>query len=380
MEDRARLMGLFGILDRYVGKRFAGVYGLCLVGFVLLFLVVDGVSKIDDFVEGAALLPEGESVWPLVLKFYLNRIPALTVLFAPYLTLFAAIACLMTFTRHNELAAMLSSGRGLHRILLPVYLAALLITGVLVVAEDVVVPSSLRRLEAVERRVKGHRTAKGKSVPHLRDGVNTVVASRWFPDDMRLTEVSCLEYSDPGRLLPTGEFHARELLFRRHGGRTAWFPVGGEIRPIEKDETGRLHAAIDLPPDAPVFFQFTPTEIDVLVEDDTRSLRSSKIRELRRLYPDKFDELSMQLYARHTRPLANFVLLLLGLPFVARPGQRSIAAGLGVAFGCCAAYMAVDLFFQEMGARGELHPLVASWFAPAFFVAIGLARLDKVVT
>jgi lipopolysaccharide export LptBFGC system permease protein LptF len=72
------------------------------------------------------------------------------------------------------------------------------------------------------------------------------------------------------------------------------------------------------------------------------------------------------------------VLLLLGLPFVARPGQKSIAAGLGVALGTCAVYVASDYFCQWFGNSGELVPLVAAWLAPAFFGALALVRLDRV--
>ena len=118
----------------------------------------------------------------------------------------------------------------------------------------------------------------------------------------------------------------------------------------------------------------------MLVQEDVASLPSEQIVELRALYPDKYSELSMQLYSRRTRPVASFILLLLGLPFVARPGQRSIAAGLAVAFGCCIVYMTFDLFCSELGARGDLHPLIATWFTPGLFLGIGLARIDKIVT
>ncbi len=377
-----------GILDRYVGRRFLGLYGLCLMFFVLLFMVVDGVGRIDDFIESSEQMPEGVSVLPLALEFYLNRIPVFSVLFAPYLTLFAAIACLMTFSRHNELTAMIASGRSLHRILLPVYVSAVVITGMLLVAEEHVIPAALSRLKNVEMRLEGKEAARGERVPHLRDGTNTFVARRWIMEDLRLSDVRCLSYCDEAGdgnaegALPPGRLVADALIYRRRpaDGLEAWFPVGGELRPLGKDADGRLREPIALPPDQPVAFGLTPTTIAVLVEEDVASLPSDQIRELRRLYPDKYAELSMQLYSRRTRPMANFVLLLLGLPFVARPGQRSIASGLAVAFGCCLVYITFDLFCAELGARGEFHPLVASWLTPGLFFAVGVARLDRIIT
>lgn len=371
-----------GILDRYVGRRFVGLYGLCLLFFVLLFLVVDGVGRIDDFLEAGDHVAEDVSVLALAVHFYVNRIPVFSVLFAPYLTLFAAIGCLMTFTRHNEITAMISAGRSVHRVLLPVYVAAVFITGVLLFAEEHVVPASLRKLQTVERRLEGHRASEGERVPHLRDGDNTFVAGRWLVDDLRLTDVRCLAFSDPSGALPDGQLQADALIFRfrETDELEAWFPVGGEVRPFGKDEEGRLRPAVALAPDVPVPLGLTPLEVDVLVQEDVASLPSAQIEALLELYPDKFAELSMQLLSRRTRPVASFVLLLLGLPFVARPGQRSIAAGLAVAFGCCLVYMTFDLFCNELGARGDLHPLVASWLTPALFLGVGIARIDKIVT
>ena len=60
-------MNPFGTLDRYVARRFLGIYGICLLGFVLLFLVIDGVSRIDDFMEAREELPEKVSVLALAL-------------------------------------------------------------------------------------------------------------------------------------------------------------------------------------------------------------------------------------------------------------------------------------------------------------------------
>ncbi len=373
---------IFSTMDRYVGRRFLGIYGICLLGFVMLFIVVDGVGRLGDFVEAHERHPEGASALALGLQFYLNRIPSFSVLFAPYLTLFAAIACLMTFTRHNELAPMISAGRSLHRILLPVYLSAIVITGVLLVAEEVVVPRSIAQVEAVERRMEGEKTARGEKVPHLRDAQNTFIVERWFRDDLRLGGVRALHFADATGGLPGGVFQADALVYRRResDGHVGWFPVGGRLTPYGKDDEGRLHEELLLPPDEPIAFDITPTQLDVLAEEKVEALSSAKLRELRALYPDKYSELSMQLYSRRTRPLANFILLLMGLPFVARPGQRSIAAGLAVAFGCCIVYMAFNLFFQEMGARGAVNPLIASWIGPVFFGAVGIARLDKVIT
>jgi lipopolysaccharide export LptBFGC system permease protein LptF len=131
-----------------------------------------------------------------------------------------------------------------------------------------------------------------------------------------------------------------------------------------------------LAPDKPIAFKMTPAEVTLVTASAEPGLTNAELDDLVGKHPERFD-LLMQMLTRLTRPASSLVLLLLGLPFVLRPGQRTIAAGLGVALGTCAVYMAVDFFFQQLGNRGELQPLVAAWLATALFGSIALSRLDR---
>ena len=136
---------------------------------------------------------------------------------------------------------------------------------------------------------------------------------------------------------------------------------------------------IRLAPDEPLPFAVLPSEIDQLADvGEPGALTRRELVRLNGRYPQKFD-LQMHLHTRTTRPLSSLVLLLLGLPFVMRPGQKTIAAGLGIALCTCAVYSGVDFLCQQIGNRGDLAaPIQAAWFAPSLFGAIGLARLDRV--
>src|SRR5882724_1842987 len=116
-----------GLLDRYVLRRFLGAYGLCLFGFLLLFLVMDFFARLEDISSSrAAIENAGESVWVVVAEYYLTKLPFMLVTVGPFLTLFAAIATLITFGRHNEITPMVAAGRSHHRVLAPIYVFAVL--------------------------------------------------------------------------------------------------------------------------------------------------------------------------------------------------------------------------------------------------------------
>jgi lipopolysaccharide export system permease protein len=379
------LRGAAGLLDRYVLRRFAGAYGLCLFGFLLLFLVVDFFSRLDNFLAAEnAIVRGGYGYWPLIGEFYLTKIPFIVSLVGPYLTLFAAIATMMTFGRHNELTPMIAAGRSHHRVLAPVYAFSVMVVFALVACEEYVLPRALRRHSMIDEVVETGGRATARRPPHIRDATtgNVITADQWSAPERRLVGVHAMSFRDPSGALPEGRLDAPLLEYRINTAtsRVGWFPrEGGTLTPASRDGGGVQPDPIRLAPDEPIPFSVRPEEIDQLADvGEPGALTRAELLRLIGRYPQKFD-LQMQLHTRSTRPLSSLVLLLLGLPFVMRPGQKTIAAGLGIALCTCAVYSGVDFLCQQIGNRGDLiAPIQAAWLAPSLFGAIGLARLDRI--
>lgn len=379
------MRGAGGLLDRYVLRRFAGAYGLCLFGFLLLFLVVDFFSRLDNFLAAEkAIERSGEGFWPLIGEFYLTKLPFIVSTVGPYLTLFAAIATLMTFSRHNELTPMIAAGRGHHRVLAPVYAFAVLVVFALAANEEHVLPRAMRRHSMLDAIVETGGRATTRRPPHIRDATtgNVITADQWSAPERRLVGVHAQSFHDPTGALPEGRLDAPLLEYRinTQTNKIGWFPrEGGTLTPASRDGGGVMPEPVRLAPDVPIAFAVPPEEIDQLAEvGEAAALTRGQLMRLQTRYPQRSD-LAMQLCARTTRPISSLVLLLLGLPFVMRPGTKTIAAGLGIALCTCAVYGGIDFLCQQVGNRGDLvAPIQAAWFAPSLFGAIGLARLDRV--
>jgi lipopolysaccharide export system permease protein len=368
-----------GLLDRYVLRRFVGAYGLCLGAFLMLFLVVDFSMRIDNILEAAPNVSKaGYSLMPLVAEFEATKLVWFATFLGPFLSLFAAIATLIAFGRHNELTPMIAAGRSHHRVLAPVYVFAALAAAVFALAEDRVVPLVMKRNAAIENTFEPNR--RGDAPPHLRDDStgNIYSALKWMPAQQRLLDVQVLSYHDPSGRLPDGRLDAAALVFARNK-RTktiGWYPVDGTLTPNVAGAGGALPSVKRLEPDEAVAFRMTPAEVSLKTALAEPGLTHDELATLNAMYKDRYD-LRMLMLTRQTRPAASLVLLLLGLPFVLKPGQRTIAAGLGVALCTCSAYMAVDFLCQQLGNRGAIEPLVAAWFAPALFGSLAIARLDR---
>jgi lipopolysaccharide export system permease protein len=376
------MTGAGGLLDRYVLRRFLAAYGVCLFGFLLLFLVMDFFARLEDIASSrAAIEKAGESVWLVVGEYYATKLPMMLITVGPFLTLFGAIAALITFGRHNEVTPMIAAGRSHHRVLAPIYAFAVLMVFLLVATEEYLLPFAMKRHAPLKGLIESGERGEDRKVPHIRDQAsgNVFVARSWYPGKRDLVDVHTPSYHDPSGRLPDGRFDAAALQYRinQATNQIGWFPVDATLTPDVKGAGGMLPDPIRLPHDKPVAFSTPPAEIDLLTEAGEPGLPRVDLLRLIERNQEKPD-LRMQLYTRTTRPVSSLVLLLLGLPFVTRPGQRTIAAGLGVALGTCGLYVGVDMFFQQLGNRGQpFDPLVAAWIAPAFFGAIGLARLDR---
>lgn len=374
--------GAGGLLDRYVLRRMAATYGLCLLTFVLLFLVIDGFSRLDEFIRSAdALAQEGRSVWTVASQFYATKTPRIVSTVGPYLTLFAGIATILSLARTNELVPMLTAGRSAHRVLLPVYLFAALAAGGLLVLEESVVPGAIRANERLDKTIKDQGKVEHKSLPHLSDGRNRLAAGRWLPSAESLMDVVCQRYEDPSGRTPSGTLRVRALHYRKHPhtGEVGWYPSDGVVSPSAPGPDGRALPDVRLREDVPLAIGLTPARIDAEASSGDEGLDRAHLEELIRLRPHEA-QWAVRLHTRTTRPVASLVLFLLGIPFVVSPEKRSIPWGLGVALALCIAFFATDFLFQELALRAALNPAVLVWTPPVLFAAAALALMDRVVT
>ena len=81
-----------------------------------------------------------------------------------------------------------------------------------------------------------------------------------------------------------------------------------------------------------------------------------------------------------TFPLANLVLLLVGLPILMRYERGKNAEGLVGGCLLCVFYFAIDFVFRNLGLQGALEPRLAAWLPILFFGSLGIVLYDSMRT
>jgi lipopolysaccharide export LptBFGC system permease protein LptF len=109
------------LLDRYVLRNFLEPFLICFFGFIAIWLVFDLSDNGPNFIEARASMKE-------VAGFYLTQLPQTILISLPVGMLLALLYSLSQMSRRNEIIAMLTAGRSVVRVLMPLIVIGLLLT------------------------------------------------------------------------------------------------------------------------------------------------------------------------------------------------------------------------------------------------------------
>ena len=349
------------ILDRYVLREFTLYLLLGLVGFIVVFMAVDVIEKMDVFLDHHA-------PGALIVRYYLYRTPEVVVQVMPVALLLSTFLALGQFNKFGELTAMRSCGLSLMRILAPVYtLAALAVVlslglGELVVpranqARDRIYESQIQRLSQTEA---GERA----DVTYLASGGRIYYMRLYVIPEQRMHEVSVQEFR-------RGELTRRIDAAEASWDGRRWVFSSGYLRTF--DEQGNEHAKL--------FDRLALDEIDERPESFARESRrpdEMNFMELRnhvvklRASGARVANYLVDLHMKLAFPLINFIVIMIGAPIATRLRARSAALGFGLSVSISFLYYAFMQSGKALGHNGALPPYLAAWMGDIVFGVAGL--------
>src|SRR4030066_1134790 len=109
------------ILDRYLIKQFLLTIIFGLLAFTLIFVVIDMMENLDDFIDQNVSMD-------IILNYYLVFSPEIIKLITPVAVLFAALFTAGKAANLSELTAIKASGVSLFRFMLPFIITTVLIS------------------------------------------------------------------------------------------------------------------------------------------------------------------------------------------------------------------------------------------------------------
>jgi lipopolysaccharide export system permease protein len=352
------------ILSRYLASEFLRIVALCLVAFIVVYLIADFSDRIDDFLKHEA--PAGA-----IVRYFLVRIPLIVNEVLPIAVLAAMLLSLGGLSRHNEITAMRACGVSSAQIVAPLLGVCLMMSAGVFLWNENVVPYFASRahyintVEIKKRRMQGllgdqqiwaHGQDAFYNIQSFDSHSRTLVGITIYPIDPAFRLKGLIE-------IPSARWNGRRWAFS--GGVERSFGPDGEIRTIPLT-TGTLdlrQKPADLMAARRDAEEFNYRELSALVEN------------MRKKGLDTTEYL-VDLRLKLAVPFIVTVMALISMPLGMRNlRSSSLANNIGGGLLIGGSYWFVLALAVSLGHSGALPPTVAAWTANAIFSAIGLFLL-----
>lgn len=371
-------------LDKYVAKNFLTGYLISFGVLIGLRITIDLFVNLDEFTEHMDL--GTLAVFRNILTFYgLNSFLYFRD-FAGMITVVAAAFSLGKMVRSNELVAMMASGVSLKRVIGPIILIALLLTGVLVIDQEVIIPL------LAEKLVRGQDAVPGQESYDV-----------WFIGDSNGSLI-CSQRFDVG----TSTLHKPTIITRRQVRAGVW-SVAGRIsaeKAIYNSKTGKwelysrnpatgnvvpygIFTGTDLSEGSETIASYssdiTAKDIPVLRKAEHKTLLSwrqlaalaeqgTKIKDRRQLYSQK--------HFRVTEPIVNFVMLLVCLPILVCRDPKAMKSAVMISFALVGICFVVTFICKMFAPEVDSFYQIGLWaWVPVFiFLPLAFIELDSMKT
>lgn len=354
------------ILSRYFLAEFLKIFGICQISIYTIFLLIDFIRKIDNFIEAG--VSRGT-----IFTYFLYKTPFIVIQMTPVASLLSVIILFCLMKRSNEITALRASGFSIFQISKPIITASLFIAlGVFLFSETLIPYTSSKSNEIWAIQVKKRDPTRfyGKSQIWYK-GEDAIYWIRHFDSKHKTMESPSFYFFDRAFRL-VKRIDARQCVWE--GSR--WNAKEGIIQ--ERDGEGGYSLEkfaqrhVDIP-ETPEIFMRTEKKPE---EMSYWQLKAWAERVRREGYDDS--RYQVDLHVKFALPLVSLILVFTGIP-VALGMQRggtplAVSAGMGI----CLAYLLVLGFSRSLGLSGVLPPFLSAWIASLLFLLLGVYFMMKI--
>lgn len=359
------------ITDRYMVRSFLTSFIWCLLMFVVMAVIIDIFSFIDDIVKYK--IPAMS-----ILAFYVYYTPTILIQVTPMATLLSTIYVLSNLNKHSEITAMKACGMSLWRILTPILVLGLMISIATFIINDKIIPTSskvatyIRQNELEKEKKKIEQTKIVKNVAIYGTG-NRIVFARFYDTEKKVLQDVIIHQHD-----------AKENLVSKITAQTGVW-TGRDWRFTKVISYRINNAGIFL--GAPEFFEEKVIPLKEKPADfANKEWRSEYLsyKDLQR-YIKNFAGVSarlikglyVDLHYKVAFPLISLVIIVIGAPFALITTRGGVLIGIGMSIGIGLLYYAFIAIALAFGKAGLIPPLAAAWLGNVVFAILGIHLMNK---
>jgi lipopolysaccharide export system permease protein len=348
------------ILSKYVLQEFYKLFAFCEALFVFLFLMVDFLQRIDNFIEAKAT--KGA-----VLLYFLYKAPFIMVNMVPAAVLISVIILFTSMKKKNELTALRTSGISLFMLSKTMILGSLfIVVGMFLVSETVVPYTSSKgyRIWNVDVQKQDPGLFYGKEEIWYRGG-NAIYWIRQFnPKEKTMGNPTFYFFDSAFRVVK--KIEGRKGIWEGDH----WRIENGIIQELKEDGQYGFSKfetyALRLRETPETFMRGTrkPEEMSYWqLKEYAETVRQEGYNNAKYL---------VDMNIKLAFPFISLILLTIGIPLAltVKKGGSPLAVSIGMAV--CFLYVLVLGLSRSLGLAGVLPPLLSAWLASLLFLFLGI--------
>jgi len=389
------------ILDRYVAKNFLIGYVIAFAVLIGLRIIIDLFVKIDEFTEHADL--GTAAVVKNILTFYGLNCTLYFRDFAGMITVVAASFSFGRMVRSNELVAVMASGVSLKRLIGPIVFLAVLLTGLLVVDQELIIP------RLADKLVRRHDDLPGQEsydVMFIRDASGSLISSQRFDVETKTLHKPTILLRrstsrsdiwevtariDAGKAVDNDDIGQWDLfshdpndpdsgvgaLYGADPNSGRWLPYGLLFEKDSSEKPRRIasYSSSITAKDIPVMRKSEYKTLLALRQLNKLAAQGTQVRDLAQLYSQK--------HFRITDPLINLVMLMISLPLLVCRDPKSMKSAVTLAFaltGACFVTTFVCKILATEVVFDKVMPELWAWLPVFVFLPVAFVELDAMKT
>jgi lipopolysaccharide export system permease protein len=352
------------ILDKYLLKEILKCLVIVMAVVLGLYVIVEFFNKADNFMEA------GLSTSRLI-RYLQLELPQIIVQITPVGILLAVLVALGLMNKNNEIIALKSGGGSVYLLLRPVMAIAVLLSIVLFLISEIVVPITISRANRIwltEVKKKPALATRQKNI--WIKGNRTIYFIKYFnPRNQSMSGVT-LNYFDR-------EFN----LSKRVDANSAAYRRGKWILyDIMEQEFDAKSKTYDVR-----FYPHRIEKIDILPEDLKHVFKKSEEMNIAELFSyiqevesEGYDATTFRvdLQARFAFPFLTVIVCIIGIGIaVKRKGREGPSVGIALGAVMVFLYWVLHSFCLSLGYGGLLPPVIAAWISNIIFSCYAVFNL-----
>ncbi len=358
------------IIDRYLIIEMLGPFFFGVAAFTAIMTATSVLFNLITMMVRFGL--------PLsvVLEVLALRLPEMAFYTFPMSMLLASLLAFGRLSGDSEITALKACGVSLFRIMAPVVVVSLMISGATVALNEFVVPHADWAAKNILYEAQNKR-----KMPTARDNV--------FYQEMEEGRLKRFFYArsfdgQAMRGVLVQEFEGDRLDRIIRADHAEWKPGGWTFFDGEMYQTGENGEYR--------FFVRFKEQVVALKESlltlsqEQRAPTEMNIRELSQhigllkssgQHGGTINELEVQLHQKLSVPFASLIFMMVGAPLGLRPNRSSSSIGLGLSILIIFVYYIIMFIFMAMGQAGHLVPWLAAWMPNLIGAAVGGALIAQ---